>query len=92
MSSSRSTPPSTPLRVRRWRSRVSSSLEQHRDWIAEYVELGVDQVFCFNVAKDQRRFIEAFAEKVLPLFVEVAGESRGGRFAEDRTATREAEA
>jgi coenzyme F420-dependent glucose-6-phosphate dehydrogenase len=50
--------------------RVSSSIEQHRDWIGEYVELGVNQVFCFNVAKDQRRFIDAFAERVLPAFGE----------------------
>jgi hypothetical protein len=26
----------------------------------------VDQVFCFNVGKNQREFIAAFAEHVLP--------------------------
>ncbi|HET9423829.1 MAG TPA: TIGR03885 family FMN-dependent LLM class oxidoreductase [Gemmatimonadaceae bacterium] len=46
--------------------RVSSSLDDHRRWIADYVELGVDRVFCFNVGLNQREYIEAFGEKVLP--------------------------
>lgn len=47
------------------RIRVSSSMAQHRDWIAEYVEEGVSQVFCFSVAKNQPAFIEEFARVVI---------------------------
>lgn len=47
---------------------VSSSLEQHAERIRDYIELGVDEIYCFNVGKNQGEFIEAFAEKVLPLF------------------------
>ena len=46
--------------------RVSAKLEEHRAWLAEYVELGVDRVFCFNVGRNQRQFIDAFAGQVLP--------------------------
>ena len=46
--------------------RVSSSLEQHAEWLAEYVELGVDEVYCFDVGKNQREYIEAFGADVLP--------------------------
>ena len=46
--------------------RVSSDLERHAAWIRDYVELGVDEVYCFNVGKNQREYIEAFGERVLP--------------------------
>lgn len=48
------------------RIRVSSDLEQHAAWLHEYAELGIDRVVCFNVAGNQREFIETFGAKVLP--------------------------
>jgi coenzyme F420-dependent glucose-6-phosphate dehydrogenase len=46
--------------------RVSSDLGKHATWLNEYAELGVDAVFCLNVGKNQREFVEAFARAVLP--------------------------
>ena len=46
--------------------RVSSDLARHAEWLADYAELGVDEVYAFNCGKNQAEFIEAFGEKVLP--------------------------
>ena len=46
--------------------RISSSLERHAEWLHEYVEAGIDAVYCFDVGRNQRAFIEAFGERVLP--------------------------
>jgi probable non-F420 flavinoid oxidoreductase len=46
--------------------RVSSDLGQHAAWIAEYVELGFDDVYLHHVGQEQRGFIDAFGEHVLP--------------------------
>ena len=48
------------------RVRVSADPARHAAWLQEYVELGVDRVYLFNVNRGQRAFIEAFAERVLP--------------------------
>jgi probable non-F420 flavinoid oxidoreductase len=46
--------------------RISSDMERHAEWIREYVQAGVNEVYCFNVGKNQREFIEVFAERALP--------------------------
>ena len=46
--------------------RVSSDTARHAEWIGEYVNAGVSEVYCFNVGKNQREFIDAFGEHVLP--------------------------
>jgi probable non-F420 flavinoid oxidoreductase len=46
--------------------RVSSDLARHAAWLQEYVELGIDAVYVFNVNRGQRTFIEVFGERVLP--------------------------
>ncbi|MGY1663411.1 TIGR03885 family FMN-dependent LLM class oxidoreductase [Geodermatophilus sp. SYSU D00705] len=46
--------------------RVSADLGQHAAWIAEYVELGFDDVYLHQVGGDQIAFLDAFGEKVLP--------------------------
>ena len=48
------------------RIRVSSNLDDHRRWLAEYAELGVDRVMCLNVGPNQAQFIDAFGRDVLP--------------------------
>jgi probable non-F420 flavinoid oxidoreductase len=46
--------------------RVSSDLGQHAEWIAEYQELGFDAIYCHHVGIEQRGFLDAFGEHVLP--------------------------
>jgi hypothetical protein len=46
--------------------RVSSDLTRHAEWIREYVNAGVSEVYCFNVGKNQREFIDAFGDRVVP--------------------------
>jgi coenzyme F420-dependent glucose-6-phosphate dehydrogenase len=46
--------------------RVSADPAEHAAWIAQDIELGADRIFLHNVQRDQRRFIEAFGEHVLP--------------------------
>jgi probable non-F420 flavinoid oxidoreductase len=48
--------------------RVSSDLGQHAAWIAEYLDLGFDDVYLHHVGQDQRGFLDAFGERVLPQF------------------------
>lgn len=53
--------------------RTSADLEQHAEWLAEYAEAGVDEVYCFNVGKNQREFIDAFGADVLPRITSLPG-------------------
>ncbi|MFP2897372.1 TIGR03885 family FMN-dependent LLM class oxidoreductase [Corallococcus sp. 4LFB] len=46
--------------------RVSSSLQQHVDWLGEDLRLGFDRLYLHNVNRDQEGFIEAFGAKVIP--------------------------
>lgn len=48
------------------RLRVSARLEEHARWLQDYVALGVDEVYCFNVGRNQREYIAAFGREVLP--------------------------
>jgi alkanesulfonate monooxygenase SsuD/methylene tetrahydromethanopterin reductase-like flavin-dependent oxidoreductase (luciferase family) len=45
---------------------VSADLNQHIAWLQERVQLGVESIDLHNVGCNQREFIEAFSEKVLP--------------------------
>jgi probable non-F420 flavinoid oxidoreductase len=46
--------------------RVSADLGQHAGWIAEYVELGFDEIYLHHVGQEQHGFLDAFGEHVLP--------------------------
>ena len=46
--------------------RVSSDLGQHAAWLAEYVELGFDEIYLHHVRQEQTAFLDAFGEHVLP--------------------------
>ncbi|WP_109472157.1 TIGR03885 family FMN-dependent LLM class oxidoreductase [Ornithinimicrobium cavernae] len=48
--------------------RVSEDLGRHREWIAEYADLGFGDIYLHHVGQDQLTFIETFAEQVLPMF------------------------
>jgi probable non-F420 flavinoid oxidoreductase len=45
---------------------VSSSLDQHAEWLGEYLALGFDELYLHFVGQEQAPFIDAFADKVLP--------------------------
>jgi probable non-F420 flavinoid oxidoreductase len=45
---------------------VSSDLARHVAWIQELSALGLDAVYVHHVGKEQRRFIDAYGEHVLP--------------------------
>jgi probable non-F420 flavinoid oxidoreductase len=45
---------------------VSADPEQHVEWLNEYAGLGVDELSIHYVGRDQRPFIDLFAERVLP--------------------------
>jgi probable non-F420 flavinoid oxidoreductase len=45
---------------------VSADLAQHAAWLADLAALGFDAIYVHHVGQEQRRFIEAFGEHVLP--------------------------
>jgi G6PDH family F420-dependent oxidoreductase len=45
---------------------ISADLEQHRAEIQKYLDLGFDRIYLHNVGRNQREWIEAFANDVLP--------------------------
>ncbi|MEV0004979.1 TIGR03885 family FMN-dependent LLM class oxidoreductase [Micromonospora sp. NPDC050980] len=45
---------------------VSADLGRHVGWLAEYVELGFDQIALHHVGQEQRAFLDAFGAEVLP--------------------------
>jgi probable non-F420 flavinoid oxidoreductase len=45
---------------------VSSDLARHAAWIRELAELGFDEIYLHHVGREQRPFVEAFGEHVLP--------------------------
>jgi probable non-F420 flavinoid oxidoreductase len=45
---------------------ISSDLNQHAAWLAEFAELGVDTAYLHQVGLNQRAFIDAFGARVLP--------------------------
>lgn len=47
---------------------VSHDLTRHAHWLHEYLNLGFDELYLHFVGQEQKPFIEAFAEKVLPEF------------------------
>jgi hypothetical protein len=45
---------------------VSADIGRHVTWLQQIAQLGVDTIFLHHVGKDQRRFVETFAARVLP--------------------------
>ena len=45
---------------------VSADLSRHVDLLAQYAELGFDEIYLHHVGQEQERFIDAFGEHVLP--------------------------
>jgi probable non-F420 flavinoid oxidoreductase len=49
---------------------VSADPRRHVEWLAEYAELGFDQIYLHHVGQEQRPFLETFGEHVLPALQE----------------------
>jgi probable non-F420 flavinoid oxidoreductase len=47
---------------------VSSDPKRHATWLAEYLDLGFDGLYLHHVGQEQTKFIEVFADAVLPEF------------------------
>jgi len=45
---------------------VSADPKRHVEWLLELIELGPDAIYVHHVGTDQDRFIDVFAERVLP--------------------------
>jgi alkanesulfonate monooxygenase SsuD/methylene tetrahydromethanopterin reductase-like flavin-dependent oxidoreductase (luciferase family) len=45
---------------------VSSRLDYHLRLLADYAELDVTRVFCFNACRNQAQYVDAFGSGVLP--------------------------
>jgi len=45
---------------------VSADLGQHRAWLTEFADLGIDGLYLHHVGQTQDAFLDAFAESVLP--------------------------
>ncbi|EIV94533.1 TIGR03885 family FMN-dependent LLM class oxidoreductase [Frankia sp. QA3] len=53
--------------------RVSADPDQHAAWLAEYAELGFDEIFLHHVGQSQDEFIDVFGTRVLPALRASAG-------------------
>jgi probable non-F420 flavinoid oxidoreductase len=47
---------------------VSADPERFVAWLAEFAALGFERIYLHHVGKEQRAFIDAFGERVLPFF------------------------
>jgi probable non-F420 flavinoid oxidoreductase len=45
---------------------ISSNVNQHIEWIKQYVDMGFETIVLHNVGRNQEEFINVFGEKVLP--------------------------
>ena len=45
---------------------MSPDLQEHRDHLQHYIDLGFDEIFVHNVGRNQSAFIEAFGREVAP--------------------------
>ncbi len=45
---------------------ISSSIEEHIEWIRNFQKMGFERILLHNVNRDQETFIKDFGEKVLP--------------------------
>jgi hypothetical protein len=45
---------------------ISAELGQHAAWLQDYLELGFEELYLHQVVANQREFIEAFGQSVLP--------------------------
>ena len=52
--------------------KVSADLGQHAAWLGEYADLGFDEIYLHHIGQEQRAFLDAFGDHVLPQLDDVA--------------------
>ncbi|MBK9942735.1 MAG: TIGR03557 family F420-dependent LLM class oxidoreductase [Kouleothrix sp.] len=45
---------------------ISPDLDEHREYIQRFIDLGFDEIHVHNVGRNQEQFIRAFGEQVIP--------------------------
>ena len=69
------------VRIENFRNRVliSPDLQQHREHVQHFIDLGFNEVYVHNVGRNQREFIEAFGREVSPVlrWPEIAASTAG---------------
>lgn len=45
---------------------ISADLDEHREYIQQFIDLGFNEIHIHNVGRNQEAFIRAFGERVLP--------------------------
>ncbi len=45
---------------------ISANIQQHIDWLKQYVDLGFEKIILHSVGRNQEEFLNMFGEKVLP--------------------------
>ena len=45
---------------------ISPDLDEHRDYIQQFIDLGFDEIHVHNVGRNQEQFIKAFGEQIIP--------------------------
>jgi probable non-F420 flavinoid oxidoreductase len=55
-----------PLESVRGAVQISSDLDRHAAMLADYAELGFDEIYLHHVGQEQAAFIDAFGDRVLP--------------------------
>lgn len=59
--------------------RISSSAQQHIDWLARDAELGFEEIQLHNVGRNQEAFIDFFGANVLPELTKLKASTNGGK-------------
>ncbi len=49
-----------------YQAHISANIQQHIDWLKQYVDLGFEKIILHNVGRNQEEFLNMFGEKVLP--------------------------
>jgi hypothetical protein len=44
---------------------ISADLDEHRDYMQQFVDLGFDEIHVHNVGRNQQEFITTFGEQVI---------------------------
>lgn len=45
---------------------ISADPARHTQWLREYADLGVDEIYLHHVGREQQEFLDVFGERVLP--------------------------
>lgn len=55
---------------------ISADPARHAGWLAEYADLGIDEIYLHHVGQEQRAFLDVFGTRVLPELTTVTAGDR----------------